>query len=210
MGLRNSPDISSMDAEIEAQNRQLKSDKRWLIPNFSLVAGFDELFLTQDDDTGTKQKNGLEFWFVGASARWNVFNGGANFSKIKQSQFQQQALEYERKETTTTIEQEIRSGVSILISDYLKVNLSREQTDVAGKNYLMVYDSYLVGEVALLDLLDAQEQKFKADYSEIISYYTFLLNLLSMEEAVGYFPFLEPKDEVTAIVSELERQLLGN
>lgn len=210
IGLPNSPDISSMDAEIEAQNRQLKSDKRWLIPNFSFVAGFDELFLTKEDDTGAKQKNGLEFWFVGASARWNVFNGGSNFSKIKQSQFQQEAMEYQRKEITTTLEQEIRSGVSILIADYLKVNLSHEQADVAGKNYEMVYDSYLVGEVALLDLLDAQEQKFKADYSEIISYYTFLLNLLSIEEAIGYFPFLESKNEVTAIVLELERQLLGN
>jgi len=209
LGMPNSPEISSLNAEIDAQNRKVKSAKIWLIPNFSLNASFDDSFLSALGNNGSRQKGSMETWFIGASANWNVFNGGANFSQIKKSKFKQEALEFEKKEVYSKLEKDIRSGASNLIADYLKVNLAREQAEVAMENYQMVYDSYLIGEVALLDLLDAQEQKFRSDYSEIITYYTFLLNLLSVEQAIGYFPFLEPQNEVDVIINNLEEKLLG-
>jgi outer membrane protein len=209
LGLSNSPDIASMDAEVAAQERQLKSQKRWLIPNFSLIAGADELFLTKDDDDGNKQKNGVDFWFVGVSAKWNVFKGGSNFSKVKQLKYQSLSLQSVRKETESSQEKVIRSSVSVLIADFQKVGLSGEQAEVAALNYELVFDSYLVGEVSLLDLLDAQEQKFSADYTAIAAFYTFFLDLLNVEEAIGYFPFLATPEEVDVVIRELERKLLG-
>jgi outer membrane protein TolC len=208
LGLGNSPVLGSMDAEISAQERQLKSDKRWLIPKFSLMAGADELFLISDDADGNRQKNGLDFWFVGATVNWNVFSGGSNFSKIKQQKIQAQELQFQRKEAMTSQEKAIRSNITQLIADYQKVSLAEEQAEVADQNYSMVYESYLLGEVSLLVLLDAQEQKFKADYSAVIAYYTFLIDLLSLEESIGYFPFLEPQEEVDLIIDELERRLV--
>jgi outer membrane protein len=205
LGLANSPDIASMDAQIAAQDRQMKSNQMWLIPSFSLIAGFDELFL----ETEANGLNGLDFWFVGGSMSWNIFNGGSNFSKVKQSKIQAISLQSSRKETMSSQEKLIRSGVSVLVADYQKVGLSREQALVATQNYELVFDTYLLGEVDLLDLLDAQEQKFSADYNAIAAFYTFFLDLLNVEEAIGYFPFMEPQEDVDTNIQELERQLLG-
>jgi outer membrane protein TolC len=205
LGLSNSPDIASMEAQIAAQEMQWKSNKRWLIPSFSLLAGADELFLKTEDNG----LNGIDFWFVGASVHWSVFKGGSNFTKVKQSKIQAISLQSARKETFSSQEKLIRSSVSVLIADYQKVGLARAQADVAAQNYALVYDTYMVGEVSLLDLLDAQEQKFSADYNAIAAFYTFFLDLLNVEEAIGYFPFLEPQEEVDMVIRELEQRLLG-
>jgi hypothetical protein len=64
-----------------------------------------------------------------------------------------------------------------------------------------------VGEVSLLDLLDAQSQRVSANASATTTLYTFLADLLSAQQAVGYFPFLEPQDQVETRIRELEHKL---
>ena len=208
IGLGNSPLLGSMDAQIAAQQRQLKLDKRWLIPDFDLMVGGDDQFAVIDaGDGGTE--TGAYFWFAGAKMSWTVFRGGSNISKLKQQKIVSQELQFQRTEVKTSQEKAIRSQASLLIADFKNVRLANEQAEVADKNYEMVYDAYLLGEVTLLALLDAQEQKFIADYSTVVAYYTFLLDLLSLEEMIGYFPFLEPQEEVDLVIAELERRITG-
>jgi outer membrane protein TolC len=208
IGLGNSPLLGSMDAQIAAQQRQLKLDKRWLIPDFDLMVGGDDQFAVIDaGDGGTE--TGAYFWFADAKMSWTVFRGGSNISKVKQQKIVSQELQFQRTEVKTSQEKAIRSQASLLIADFKNVRLANEQAEVADKNYEMVYDAYLLGEVTLLALLDAQEQKFIADYSTVVAYYTFLLDLLSLEEMIGYFPFLEPQEEVDLVIAELERRITG-
>lgn len=46
------------------------------------------------------------------------------------------------------------------------------------------------------------------DTSARISLYTFFNDLLALEHAIGYFPFLESDDDNKMIISELGRRLL--
>ena len=208
IGLGNSPLLGSMDAQIAAQERQLKSDKRWLIPSFDLMVGGDDQFMVVDAGDGESQSGDL-FWFAGAKMSWNVFRGGSNISTVKQQKIVSQELQFQRAEVNSSQEKAIRSQASMLIADLKNVRLAKEQANVAGRNYIMVYDAYLLGEVTVLALLDAQEQKFIADYSSVVAYYTFLLDLLSLEEMIGYFPFLEPQEQEAQIIAELERRIAG-
>jgi len=208
IGLGNSPLLGSMDAQIAAQERQLKSDKRWLIPSFDLMVGGDDQFMVVDAGDGESQSGDL-FWFAGAKMSWNVFRGGSNISTVKQQKIVSQELQFQRAEVNSSQEKAIRSQASMLIADLKNVRLAKEQANVAGRNYIMVYDAYLLGEVTVLALLDAQEQKFIADYSSVVAYYTFLLDLLSLEEMIGYFPFLEPQEKEAQIIAELERRIAG-
>ena len=208
IGLGNSPLLGSMDAQIAAQERQLKSDKRWLIPSFDLMVGGDDQFAVVDAGDGESESGDL-FWFAGAKMSWNVFRGGSNISTVKQQKIVSQELQFQRAEVKSSQEKAIRSQASMLIADLKNVRLAKEQGNVAGRNYIMVYDAYLLGEVTVLALLDAQEQKFIADYSSVVAYYTFLLDLLSLEEMIGYFPFLEPQELEAQIIAELERRIAG-
>ena len=93
------------------------------------------------------------------------------------------------------------------MADYRMIGLARAQAETAEQSYQLVYDAYLVGEVSLLDLLDAQSQRVSANASATTTLYTFLTDLLSAQEAIGYFSFLEPRDEVQSRIQELERRL---
>jgi outer membrane protein len=210
LGMSNYPDLVSMDYEIAATEQQLKSNQRWLIPSFSLVAGADELFLIKDDDAGDKELGGIDFMFLGASVSWSVFNGGSNFSKIKQSKIQVEALNAEKRELTSSLKQYIRSNAAITIGSYQKIAMAKAQNKTATENYNEVLDSYFVGESTLLDLLDAQEQKITSDITVSATMYSFFLNLIGLEQAIGRFPFMESQEVINKMISDLEARILKN
>jgi len=66
----------------------------------------------------------------------------------------------------------------------------------------------MVGESSLLDLLDAQNQKLAANIASRVALYTFFNDLLAVELAIGYFPFLQPKEQVDALINKLELRLI--
>ncbi len=206
MGVKNSPLIAELDREISAQRRQLKSNKRWLIPDATFNAGADAFFLRTDEGQGS-QETDTGFWKLGVSIDWFPFDGGADVSRVHQAQADLRALESQRRELVSTVEQGIRASAALAIGDYLKIAMARSQAEAARQNYDLVFESYFVGEVAFLDLLDAQTQLLDANSAVTIALYNFLLDLLIVEQAIGYFPFLDSPAQVQAIVKGLESRL---
>ena len=119
-------------------------------------------------------------------------------------------MEMQKNNIKTSIEQSIRSSVAVVISDFNNIQSANSQAEAAQQNFDLVYESYYVGESTLLDLVDAQEIKLVADISSRVALYTFFSDLLAVEQAIGYFPFLEPEENVQEIISELERRLIFN
>ncbi len=208
LGFSNSPTLASIEQQLLAQHSQMKSDKRWAVPNFSLSAGADAKFANDTVAADLPGSNDKGFWKVGVSMSLPLVDGGANINKYKQSNMQLSALELERDNLKSSIEQSIRGSVAVVISDFINMGLASTRADVAQKNYDMVYEAYMVGESDLLDLLDAQDQKLEADISSRIAYYTFFIDILTVEQSIGYFPFLESPESSSAIISNLEKQLL--
>lgn len=207
LGLANSPILASIDQQLLAQNRQLEMNKRWAIPNFNLGASTNAKFdLNKEEAEEVGDDKG--FWKVGLTMFWPIVDGGANINKVKQSRWQMSGLELQKNDFKTSLEQSIRASAAVVISDFLNIGLAKAQADAAQKNYDLVNDAYYVGESSLLDLLDAQNQKLVADISSRVALYTFFDDLLTVEQAIGYFPFLEPEADVQAIINKLERRLL--
>lgn len=208
IGFINSPSLASIEQQLLAQHSQMKSDKRWAVPNFSLSAGADAKFGIDTIPTDLPGASDIGFWKVGVSMAWPLVDGGANINKYKQSRMQLSALELERDNLKTSIEQSIRGNVAVVISDFINMGLGLAQADAAQQNYNLVYEAYMVGESDLLDLLDAQDQKLEADISSRIAFYTFFVDILTVEQSIGYFPFLETPESSNAIITNLEGQLL--
>lgn len=206
-GLINSPIISSLDQQMLAQNRQLQSAKRWAIPKFSASGGADAKFALDPAEADVIGDD-LGYWKFGISMYWPIVSGGANYNKVQQANYQMTAIDYQRHNISTSIEQSIRSIIAVVISDYVNIDLATSQAEAAHENYELVYDSYLEGESSLLNLLDAQTQKLGADISSRIALYTFFIDLMAMEQAIGFFPFLESEEDVNALINEIATSLL--
>ncbi len=207
LGLANSPILASIDQQLQAQGRQLKANKRWAIPNFNFSAGADAKFDLDKGNTDGDIED-LGYWKVGLTMFYPIIDGGANINKVKQSSLQMSALELQKNDIKTSIEQSIRASMAVVISDFSNIGFSEKQRNTAQTNYELVLDAYYTGESTLLDLLDAQNQKLVADISYRVALYTFFEDLLAVEQLIGYFPFMEPEENVQAIINELERRLL--
>ena len=207
LGLTNSPVLAGIDQQLLAQNRQVQANKRWAIPNFNASASADAKFDLNPEEAETTG-NDVGFWKVGLTMYLPLLDGGANINKVKQSKLQMSALELHKNDLTTSLEQSIRASVAVVIGDFLNIGYAKEQAAAADMNYELVNDSYMVGESSLLDLLDAQNQKLAANISSRVALYTFFNDLLAVELAIGYFPFLEPKEEVDALIHNLELRLM--
>ena len=66
-------------------------------------------------------------------------------------------------------------------------------------------EAYLDGESTLLDLIDAQQQLIGANTSARQALYQFLSDLLTLEQSIAYYPFLE--SDAGTRVRELEAKL---
>jgi outer membrane protein len=207
LGLANSPALASIEQELLAQNRRVDANKRWVIPTFNFNAGTNAVYNYGSSKPGV-ENSATGFWQMELNMLWPVFNGGANINKVKQSRFQYTALELQKTDIKTSLEQSIRASVAVVMSDYLNIDYANAQSEAAFKNYNLVNEAYLQGESSLLDLLDAQNQKLIADISSRMALYTFMNDLLAVEQAIGFFPFIESQEKEQKIISELEGRLL--
>ena len=207
LGIANSPVLASIDQQLNAQNRQWQSNKRWALPSLTASAGANAIY--DIDNQGPKETESTDksYWKYGVSMYWPIINGGSNINKAKQSKWQVSALELQKNDIQNSLEQAIRSSAAVVISDYINVSLSKKQAAAAVQNYELVNDAYLAGNSSLLDLLDAQNQRLNAETATKVSFYTFMGDLFTLEQAIGYFPFMDSKENVDKIIHELEVKL---
>jgi len=207
IGLSHSPLIPATDRKIMALERMKKANGRWAIPMVSLEGGIATKWLGSDTDDDNS--TGDNFWKYGVQLNWNLFDGGKSIKQAKQTNLQLEASKIERENAFRSLEQGIRSITAIVIKDYINIGLALQQARVADENYQLVFDNYLLGETSLMALIDAQEVKLAADTQAKTVYYTFLIDLLQLEQALGYYPFYHQDISEDEVIQNLEQLLLS-
>lgn len=206
LGHKTSPILRSLEHAMLAQERMYKAQKRWAIPSLTLGAGAATKWLGTAD--GNQVNEGEDFfWKWQLGFQWNIFDGGASIQKTKMARFQNDALQFDYQNLKSTIEKNIRSLTSRVISDYRNMELTLAQAETSKQNYTLVNEAYLIGKNQLLDLIDAQEQQLSAAINERNSVYAFFQNLITLEQLMGYYPFMSGPETNAEIINELKSNL---
>jgi outer membrane protein TolC len=206
LGLERSPSIRSLDAEIKAEQRTMKSARRWLIPSLDAAVGAAAFLKTDGQGSAATQDNEL-FWQVGLTLDWNVLDGGAFIATMNQSKAEFWSLRSQRSNTAISLEENIRGTAAAAMASFERIGLALLQAQAAEENFVLVNEAYLDGATTLLDLIDAQNQLISANTSARQALYQFLSDLLTLEQSIAYYPFLEGDAGVR--VRELEGKLQG-
>jgi outer membrane protein TolC len=197
-GLALSPELRRIDAAMNAQKRILMSAKRafWL-PDFTLEGSVTELFEESGEGKRDQSPTGRDKtdWSVGVFANFPLVSGGGKFATIKRAREELSGLRLERLSTAERIEQRIRSELHETGASYSSIRLSRQGADASRQNLELVTDSYLRGVVSIVDLLDAQNNSLQADEDAENAVYTFLIDLMRVQRAVGRFDFFMTPEE---------------
>ncbi|MBW2172342.1 MAG: TolC family protein, partial [Deltaproteobacteria bacterium] len=102
------------------------------------------------------------------------------------------------------IEQRILNAINQTRASYPSIQLSRDGADAANKNLKLVTDSYARGIKSIIDLLDAQNLALEAGQRAANSVHNFLIDLVSVQRAVGKFGFFLSEADREAWVEKMK------
>jgi outer membrane protein len=199
-GLSEAPELRLIDAQIRAQERQLLSDQRvFWSPTVALRAGVSAAEGGGDGSSAptfslgaatlTLPQNDAWSWEVGATASLPLFEGFGRVARRERSREELARFRIEREATAERIAARIRSTLYEAGASYANIDLAHEAARAAKRNYELVLDAYREGVGGILDILDAQNDALNSNLNAANAVYVYLINLMSVQRAVGQFDF---------------------
>ena len=203
VGIRRSPDLAVLDATIAAAKRQLTASRRaFWVPTLTLNAGVDHLTNKSSSDDFNETE-----WGANAILSFPLFEGGDKFATRDRAVEILASQRTERMATVRTLSQSIRSAFAQASASFESIGFAHRQDDAARSNFKLVDASYTLGIDSILDLLDAQQQLLEGELSLVNATYDFLEDLVAAEREISFYAFLEPPDQIGALLDDLEREL---
>jgi outer membrane protein TolC len=206
IGLARSPELAQIDAAIAASERLLAANKRaFWVPSVSAAAAIDYLAASSSGSSAPDFE--ATEWGVGATLIFPLLEGGAKFARRRQTGESLTGLRVQRRATGQSVDQSIRAAFAAASGAYQNAANARRQEAAAQRNFELVDESYVLGMVSILSLLDAQAQLLSANLAVANSIYDFLEALIDAEKQMALYPFLESEADMTALLDRIERQL---
>jgi outer membrane protein TolC len=136
-----------------------------------------------------------------------IARGGARFAGLDRARASLESLRTDRRATALSLEERIRADFAKASGAYENVGFVGRQEAAAKRNFDLVEQSYTLGVASILDLLDAQAQLLTAELALNDANYGFLADLVAAERTISFYAFLEPRDDVEALLAPLADEL---
>jgi outer membrane protein TolC len=212
-GLRASPELMQLDADIAAERRRRLSAKRaFYAPDITLNGQASHLFEERGTgaDVETAGAPDDTDWSLSLDIRLPLWQGGGRSADIRNSRQTMKSLRLQRRAKARRLEQQIRNAVHQAVASYTSIELLKEATRSSKKNFDLVAEAYARGTVTLIDLLDAQTTYRGAEQNAANANYQFLLDLMALERSLGGFTFFAGKAEREAWIDDLKAHFSQN
>jgi outer membrane protein len=206
-GVERSPVLVAINESIEAEKRRLTANQRsFWVPTVSLDAIVNR-FEADDAETSGEHLDNTE-WSVGVGFTLPLFAGGSRVAELRQTTQQLSSFQLQYAANALSISQGIRSALASSTAAFSNIGSAHTQRESAQKNYDLVNRSYESGVASILSLLDAQNQLLTSELALKNARYDFLTALVSLEQQIAFYPFIEPQEEVDRFLDDLVAGLL--
>lgn len=204
-GLQQSPELAVLEAQTEAQKRQLTSDRRaYWMPDLLAYGEVSHVFNeTRAPSAGFSLEDETD-WQAGVSLSLPLFEGGGRSARSARSRLSLQQLDVNTRESMEALEQRIRGDLHAIRSSYPAIALSKEAAEAAGKSLVLIRDNYAEGTRQMTDLLVAQNAALLAEQGASNAVYGFLTDLMALQRDVGRFDFFMEEGELDRTVERLK------
>ena len=176
-------DVQAALKALEIQNLSVTSLKRssWS-PVVALGATWSgSASMAAADDWSDQAKLSLDISIPLSS----LVKGSSQQVAISQGEMSSEKLSVELENTLASAEEEIRTLIMQLDGARENMEITELSKELALENYEMTEASFKAGTRELLDVEDAQNKLFEANQSLLVSRYTYLSNLLELENALN-------------------------
>lgn len=150
-GIASRTDIKNLAASIEQANHDLESSKSGFLPTVGVAADYD---WNQKDLSG----NGGDAYLVAMEAKWNLFAGGKDTAKVRQSQATLNALNFTKSAAQDKARIEIEQNYRKLKTAIDNLEITKRQMTLAEESHRIVKEQYKAGFKTATDLLNGETQ----------------------------------------------------
>ena len=132
-------------------------------------------------------------FFIGA--QWKPIEGGHKFAEIARCKAELNELNAYLEEVNTEIEMQVRTVVNRAIAKYFIIEKSYKAMFAQAENYETVKAKYLLGEVPINQIADAQQLYFNAKIDALNSQYEFFKELIWVQRGLLSVNWAKATDE---------------
>jgi outer membrane protein TolC len=201
-----SPELRQLDALIRAQDREVSASKRsFFIPNFFLQGGVLWFDRTHSEEPGLEFPELNNTWEISLNATFPLFQGAGRWARVSKAENQLEELTLQREATGQRVEERIRSLIERANSSFIGIELAKVSAEAARQNLKLTTERYAQGVVDILVLLDAQNRALSADLVAANAIYTYLIDLMGIQRAVGEFDYFRSPQEQQEFLSRLRQ-----
>jgi outer membrane protein len=204
-GLKNSPELASLNSAIEAQQRALASAKNsYWAPTLALQAEYSSLFSKGGAGSTFDTQYDDENWNVALNLSFPLFSGGSKYADRRKASEELEQMQIQYEAIAEKIEQRIRSSLYIVGATFASIRELTLSAEAAAKSLKVVQDAYARGAVSILDLLDAQNAALVSQELAENAVFDFTIDLMAVERAAGKFYLQLSEEEAQQYLQRLE------
>jgi NodT family efflux transporter outer membrane factor (OMF) lipoprotein len=179
--LRRRPDIREAEAQLHTATAQIGVAVADLFPMFSLTGGMD----WKNNLFGSWLTKSSRSFFVGPSATWSIFRGGAIVSNIHaQEALRDQALITYQKTVLGALE-DVEKALIAFSKEQQHRKALNDAVAANGKAVDLSLQLYREGQTDFLNVLNAQRSLYSSQDALVQSERTIVTDLIALYKALG-------------------------
>lgn len=141
------------------------------------------------------------------AAQWKPIEGGHKFAEIGRCKAELNELNAYLEEVNTEIEMKVRTVVNRAISKYFIVEKSYKAMFAQAENYQTAKAKYLMGEVPINQISDAQDLYFQAKLDALNSQYEFFKELIWVQRGLLAVNWINASDNAKKWIKKIPEVL---
>ncbi|MBI3681915.1 MAG: TolC family protein [Acidobacteria bacterium] len=180
------PDARSAALETQLAQAQSSQARAAYFPQVSIRGAFEA-------DRGRLVTHGGASWFAGVTMRWNLFNGYADRSRVRESEHAVRITESQREQIHASLELQVRKAYAELAAATERIGVAEAAVAQAGESLRITRNRYLSGLSTVTDLLRNQTARMEASLRKLTAVHDQRVAATMLELAAGT---LSPDSEV--------------
>jgi outer membrane protein TolC len=126
-----------------------------------------------------------DFWSVGASLQWSIFDGGNRISRYKEEKVKWEAAKARLRDIELTVWREVEQAYLNLAAAEEQIFAARKAVESAEENFRLSQGRFDAGVGTIIELTDAQLELTQSQSQEALALSDFRISISRLERAVG-------------------------
>jgi outer membrane protein len=172
------PDFQQLEIGKERAANGVRLARAEFLPKVNLFSAWEE-------DNQTFLTRGGNNWALGATLTFNLFDGGANRARLKESRARARQVEALRTQMASGVRLQVREAFLNLTTARDRVEVSRDAAAQAEESLRIIQNRYEAGLATITDLLRAETARTSAQKNFVNSLFDYRLSYAALELATG-------------------------